>query len=182
MTARVTIDLQGSLTEEVGYRVHDQIRTVPAGAEINLRLRSEGGKIFAALLIALAIEEHAGIVETIATEAHSAAGLILACSDVRRLDRCGSVLVHNPRPYSESGANEFARIMASYAGRLPSEVRLWMNCETVFDAIEARKAGLVDAVIDAGGLPIVRLRETPKRRPSPWLRSVREDFERWDIR
>jgi ATP-dependent protease ClpP protease subunit len=176
------IDVRGRLTEDVGYCVQDQIRAVPPGAEIKLRLESEGGKMFAALLIALGIEEHDGIVETIATEAHSAAGLILACSDVRRLDRRGSVLVHNPQPYTEGGASEFASILASYVGRLPWEVRNWMNRETVFGATEARRVGLVDSVVDADGLPIVRLRATPKRRPSPWLRSVRQDFERWDIR
>lgn len=180
---RAFVSLQGALTEDLGYRVHDAIRSVAPGREIRLSIDSCGGKWFAALLIACAIEEHDGIVEVVATEAHSAAGIILAAADVRRIDRRrGAILVHNPQPFTEDGAAEVAGILADYASQAPATVRDWMRSERAFGAAEALAAGLVDSVVDIDGPVPVRLRPTPKRRPSVWLRRAREDFERWDLR
>ena len=176
------IHVEGRFDDELAERVAREIRAA-AGRPIDLRIDSEGGKLGAAIAICLEMEEHDRLaVTTITGQASSAAGLVAMSGDRRRITRDGLILVHHGSPYSMDGSDQLASAMSEFTGQPPSVAWQWMNAEKVFDALEAKAAGLVDEIVGADLLPTVFLREPKKRRPTAWLRQWRIDCERLDLR
>ena len=181
MTA-VRIDLRGPLDEALAHRIVRAIRAA-AVRSVDLRIDSEGGSLAAAIAICLEIEEHSHpIFTTVHAKANSAASLIAASGDLRRIDRRGLILVHCPSPPSPDAAAEVRAALVEYSRQLPRDVAEWMAREKTFTAGEALQAGLVDRIIDAAAPEPVRLWTPAKRRPTQWLRPWRVLFEEFDLR
>ncbi len=176
------IDLRGTLDEDQAERIVTEMRGA-AGRPIEIRIDSPGGKLGAAILVGLEIEEHDRLVLTTVTgQASSAAGLIAMLGDRRRIVRHGLVLCHHPAPYSSRASDDVAAAIAEATGQPLSVAWRWMNAEKTFDATEAKASGLVDEIAGADLLPTVFLREPKKRPPTAWLRPWREFFDRADLR
>lgn len=175
------IHLHGPLTEDVAKRVVTQIQAA-AGQPIDLRIDSPGGKFGAAIHITMEMEENGFVVTTVVGQASSAAGLVAMAGDRRRIVRGGLMFIHHPAPYCSNTSDEVAAAIAEYTGQPRSVAWKWMSEERTFGAIDAKAAGLVDGIASADLLPIVFIREPPKRRPTKWLRRWREDYERMDLR
>lgn len=176
------IDVVGPFTEELGERVAREIRAA-AGRPVDLRIDSEGGKLYAAVLIMLEIEESRSFVTTTVTgQANSAAGLVMMAGDRRRATKGALMLVHHASPFNIATADEIVGAIAEYTGAPRVTVWDWLRDEKTFGATEAKAAGLVDVIVGDDLSPTVFLKEPPKRRPAAWLRQWREDCERLDLR
>ena len=101
-----------------------------------------------------------------------------------------SIMASSPSGYrpllrhakAAASAVEHFRVICEYVpGAQPAEIRGWMSEERFFRAREALAAGLVDVIANSA-LPMVYLKEPPKRRPTTWLRSWREFYEQHDAR
>jgi ATP-dependent protease ClpP protease subunit len=176
------IALIGTLDEAQGERVVAEIQAA-AGQPVDLRIDSPGGKLGVAIDICLEMEEHDRLViTTITGEAYSAAGLVAMAGDRRRIVRGALMLVHHAQPYSMRTSDELAGAISEFTGQPQSAAWRWMNDEKIFDATEAKAAGLVDTIVADHLTPTVFLKEPPKRRPAAWLRSWREFYETHDLR
>ena len=91
-------------------------------------------------------------------------------------------MIHHPSPPSIDATRDVLEAIVAYSGQRPAAARTWMDREATFDAEAAKRAGLVDAIIDAAAPEPVRLVPIPKRRPTKWLRSWRDFCERLDLR
>jgi ATP-dependent protease ClpP protease subunit len=176
------INLCGTIDEEAASRVAAQMRAA-AGRDVELRIDSMGGKLFGAMLVCMEIEEHDRPVTTVVVgEASSAAALVTMAGDFRSIDRHGAMLVHWPQPRSLESTLDVLRAIEKYSGQPSMVVRGWLNEEKNFTADEAKRAGIVDSIIDVHGSRPVRLRPVTKRTPAPWLNPWREFCERLDLR
>ena len=174
--------LRGPIDEEAASRVAVQMRAA-AGRDVELRIDSHGGKLWGAIAVCLEIEEHDRPVTTVVlSEANSAAGLIAMAGDLRYIDRHGVMLVHHPRPRTAEAASDVLNAIVTCSGQPPTVVRGWLDAEQTFIAAEAKRAGIVDSVIDANGSRPVRLKPVPKRTPAAWLRPLGDFCERLDLR
>jgi HK97 family phage portal protein len=172
----VIVRVEGELTEALSDRVAKEIEAAPG--PVHVHINSDGGLYLAAMQICAAIEEHEGAVTTVARKAHSGAALIAMCGDHRLIHADATMLVHEARSgrdgsASESTSADFARAISGYSGWSTHITRAWMRQESIFTADEAKRAGLVDAIIDPEQ-PTPWLDDAPKRRPSEWLRPFRE--------
>ena len=176
------VNVAGPFTEELAERVVHEIRAA-AGRPVDLRIDSIGGKLGAAVLIMLEIEESRSFITTTAVgQANSAAGLVMMAGDRRRATKDALMLVHHATPFNTATANEIVGGIAEYTGASRLTVWDWLAAEKTFSATEAKAAGLVDEIAGVNPLPTVFLREPVKRRPAAWLRQWREDYERLDLR
>jgi ATP-dependent protease ClpP protease subunit len=181
LTARV-VELVGPLDEAKAHSIAAAIHS-SAGRPIDLRIDSPGGVLFAAIIIAMAFEEHdQPIFTTVFGEACGAAFLVAIAADRRRIDRRGALMIHHPSPSSIDATRDVLEAIVTYSGQRPAAARAWMDREATFDAEAAKRAGLMDAIIDAAASEPVRLVPIPKRRPTRWLRSYRDLCERRDLR
>lgn len=176
------IDVVGYFDEALAERVVREIRAA-AGRPVDLRIDSICGKLGAAVLILLEIEESRSFITTTAVgQANSAAGLVMMAGDRRRATKDALMLVHHATPFNTATANEIVGGIAEYTGASRLAVWDWLAAEKTFSATEAKAAGLVDQIVGTDLLPTVFLLEPKKRRPTAWLRQWREDYERLDLR
>ena len=186
----IAIDVRGDLDEQKGHEVAAAIRSA-AGHTVDLRIDSRGGKLIAAILIALEIEECPNcVVTTVVGEASSAAALVALGGDKRRIAGTGAMMMHfgtfpagsaiSPDERANAAVDMLKTVGEYVPAATQADIRTWMNEERTFRAREAQAAGLVDVISDAP-LPLY-LRELPKRRPTAWLREYRDLFERLDLR
>jgi ATP-dependent protease ClpP protease subunit len=175
------IDIRGFLDDDLAHGVVNSIRA--AAGPVDLRINSHGGKLGCAIQIMLAMEDHDEIVFTTVTgQGNSAAGLVSAAGDVRRIDKRGLMLVHCPSPACPDTAADVRRAICEYTKQLPRYVAEWMAREKTFAADEAKAAGLVDRIIDTDAAETVSLWTPRKRPPAEWLKGYREIFEEFDLR
>jgi len=154
-----------------------------AGSAIDLRIDSPGGQYGAAVVICLAIEEHARpVTTTVVGEGCSAAFLVAIAGDVRRIDKGGVMMTHCASPPSPVNASEVRKAVHELTGQPIERIANWMAREKYFNADDALEAGLVDRIIDANAPEVVRLHEPKKRAPTLWLREWRELVEQFDLR
>jgi ATP-dependent protease ClpP protease subunit len=175
------IAIRGFLDEENASRTVLAIRAA-AGRPLDLRISSPGGVFAAAIAILLETEEHDRWVATTVTgEACSAAAIVALGGDVRRIDRCSTMMLHYPTPPSRNAAAAVRAAVGEYTGRPEKEIRAWLAREKHFTAAEAVQLGLADRVIAADAPELVQARDPPRRR-AQWLRAWRETFEEFDLR
>lgn len=154
-----------------------------AGSAVDLRIDSPGGQYGAAVLICLAIEEHARpITTTICGQACSAAFLVAIAGDVRRIDHKGTMMTHYGSPPDPENASETRKAIHEMTGQPLERIAKWIAREKYFSADEALELGLVDRVIDMHAPEVVRLHEPQKRAPTLWLRGWRELLAQCDLR
>lgn len=178
-----TVTLAGPLDEAAGKRVSAEIQRA-AGHVIDLRIDSPGGCFLAAIMIALAVEEHdRAVVATVDGEACSGAAIVTLACDRRRMAPASSFMLHFPvhprgwasEAHRRKSCAQILNLVSEYVPAPPAAIETWLASERFFSAREAKAEGLVDA-IDGGPLPIF-LKELAKRPPRPWLREYRELFE-----
>jgi ATP-dependent protease ClpP protease subunit len=150
---------------------------------VDLRIDSEGGMLFGAISICLALEEHDGVVTTIVTgQAYSAAFLVAAAGDWRHVDRRAGMMIHHPHPRSAEDSADVANALVEYSGQPPKVVRAWLDGEKAFAPADALHLGIADSIVDCDGPRSVRLRPLAKRQPAAWLKLWRDFCERLDLR
>lgn len=134
--------------------------------KLNVYINSPGGLVDDGLAIFSALSRHPARVTTHVTGmAASAASFIVQAGDERIADEPATVMIHNAMGLTigdhrdhiataevlDKLTGQIAGIYASRSGRPASTFRAAMDKETYFAATEAKRAGLLDAVIPAKG-------------------------------
>lgn len=138
----------------------DQLKSIDA-KEINLRINSPGGSVFAARAMEQALREHpAKIVAHIDGYAASAASFLVMAADEIRIAPGAMVMIHKAWTGLYGNADDLRKeadlldkidgtLVDTYAARSGKDKAViadWMAAETWFTAQEAVDAGLADAI------------------------------------
>jgi ATP-dependent protease ClpP protease subunit len=156
------------------------LRALPSGAALDLRLNSPGGSVFDAVAIYNALKRHDGpVTVTIDGIAASAAAYVAMASDTIVMPENAFLMIHDPsglvmgtaadmRAMAEALEKIAASLLRGYAaksGRPVDEIAAWMAAETWFDAAEAQAAGFADRIGEpvriAAHFDIARFRNAP---------------------
>lgn len=156
------IYITGSIDDAMYTHFSDELDKVPKGLTIHLDLCSEGGDAPAALAIAgkMRTSESKFVVHVYA-QASSAASLILAAGDVRRMSPMAWVMVHTSSGKIKGDASlllitaqqwerdehHWAALMAKNT-TTPSSTWLALNKKTTYlDAEQCLALGLIDEIL-----------------------------------
>ena len=142
----------------------DQLKAIDA-KEINLRINSPGGSVFAARAMEQALREHpAKIVAHIDGYAASAASFLMMAADEIRIAPGAMVMIHKAWTGMWGNADDLRKeadlldkidgtLVDTYAtrsGNDKEQIADWMAAETWFTAQEAVDAGFADAINESG--------------------------------
>ncbi|MBU3720729.1 MAG: Clp protease ClpP [Burkholderiaceae bacterium] len=162
-----------SIFDEIGYygvsakQFVDDLKTVPAGHRILLRIHSPGGEVFDGNVIYNALKRHAGgVIVQIEGLAASMASVIALAGVPVKMAANAFFMIHNPWGMAVGDAAEMRdqaslldkiksnmiRAYAEKSGKSDVAIEEWMDAETWFTAEEAKAVGFVDEITDA--LPV----------------------------
>lgn len=142
----------------------DQLKAIDA-KEINLRINSPGGSVFAARAMEQALREHpAKIVAHVDGYAASAASFLMMAADEIRIAPGAMVMIHKAWTGMWGNADDLRKeadlldkidgtLVDTYAtrsGNDKEQIADWMAAETWFTAQEAVDAGFADAINESG--------------------------------
>ncbi|MFZ4597814.1 MAG: head maturation protease, ClpP-related [Terrimicrobiaceae bacterium] len=162
-----------SIFDEIGYygvsakQFVDDLKNVPAGNSILLKIHSPGGEVFDGNVIFNALKRHAGgVVVQIEGLCASMASIIALAGAPVRMAANGFFMIHNPWGMAVGDAAEMRdqasllekikqNMVSAYAAKSKKDevmIEEWMDAETWFTAEQALAVGFVDEITDA--LPI----------------------------
>lgn len=140
-----------------------ELKKIPRGQEILLRVSSNGGSVNDGLLIYNLLKERsANLVCQIDSVAASIASVIVLAGRETRMPRNAKMMIHNPWSYAEGDANEMRRIADKLdvyrdsmaiiyqqkCGMPMEDIHKLMDAETWMTGDEAKKHKLCDTVTD----------------------------------
>lgn len=131
------------------------------GKEVNLRINSPGGDVFAAEAMATFIKQHGNVHAFIDGYAASAATRLASAAKTVQIADQGFYMIHNSWTLAIGNKSEMRNtadllekidnsIIADYAkqtGKSTEEIAAWMDAETWFSADEAVEYGFVNGKI-----------------------------------
>lgn len=141
-----------------------ELKKIPRGQEIVLRVSSNGGSVNDGLLIYNLLKERsAHLTCQIDSVAASIASVIVLAGREVKMPRNAKLMIHNPWSYAEGDANEMRKVaekLDTYrdslsviyqqkTGRKLDEIHQWMDSEKWMNGDEAKALGFCDVVTDA---------------------------------
>lgn len=142
----------------------DQLKAIDA-KEINLRINSPGGSVFAARAMEQALREHpAKVIAHIDGYAASAASFLMMAAEEIRIAPGAMVMIHKAWTGMWGNADDLRKeaglldkidgtLVDTYAARSgqdKQQIADWMAAETWFTSQEAIDAGLADSINESG--------------------------------